>query len=266
MAKRPLIFGILNVTPDSFSDGGLFADVPAAIAHAHAMVAAGADVIDVGGESTRPGAARIDADEEQKRVLPVVRALCGEGIVVSIDTMRATTATAAVSLGATYVNDVSGGLADPGMVTAVTHSPATYIAMHWRGESESMDDLATYDDVAADVMSELSARVEVFMDKGLEPNRLWLDPGLGFAKEADHNWALLRDLDQLVALGYPVLIGASRKRFLSPFGEKPVDRDEATATISVLAADAGAAAVRVHDVGRTARAFDVRNAWVRGEA
>jgi dihydropteroate synthase len=266
MAKRPLIFGILNVTPDSFSDGGLFADVPAAIAHAHAMVAAGADVIDVGGESTRPGAARIDADEEQKRVLPVVRALCGEGIVVSIDTMRATTATAAVSLGATYVNDVSGGLADPGMVTAVTHSPATYIAMHWRGESESMDDLATYEDVTAEVMSELSARVEVFMDKGLEPNRLWLDPGLGFAKEADHNWALLRDLDQLVALGYPVLIGASRKRFLSPFGEKPVDRDEATATISVLAADAGAAAVRVHDVGRTARAFDVRNAWVRGEA
>jgi len=266
MAKRPLIFGILNVTPDSFSDGGLYADVPAAIAHAHAMVAAGADVIDVGGESTRPGAARIDVDEEQKRVLPVVRALCGEGIVVSIDTMRAATATAAVSLGATYVNDVSGGLADPGMVTAVTHSPATYIAMHWRGDSDVMSELATYEDVTAEVMSELSARVEVFMDKGLEPNRLWLDPGLGFAKEADHNWALLRDLDQLVALGYPVLIGASRKRFLGPFGEKPVDRDEATATISVLAADAGAAAVRVHDVGRTARAFDVRNAWVRGEA
>jgi len=266
MAKRPLIFGILNVTPDSFSDGGLFADVPAAIAHAHAMVAAGADVIDVGGESTRPGAARIDADEEQKRALPVVRALCGEGIVVSIDTMRAATATAAVSLGATYVNDVSGGLADPGMVTAVTHSPATYIAMHWRGDSGVMSELANYEDVTAEVMSELSARVEVFMDKGLEPNRLWLDPGLGFAKEADHNWALLRDLDQLVALGYPVLIGASRKRFLSPFGEKPIDRDEATATISVLAADAGAAAVRVHDVGRTARAFDVRNAWVRGEA
>jgi dihydropteroate synthase len=266
MAKRPLIFGILNVTPDSFSDGGLYADVPAAIAHAHAMVAAGADVIDVGGESTRPGAARIDADEEQKRVLPVVRALCGEGIVVSIDTMRAATATAAVSLGATYVNDVSGGLADPGMVTAVTHSPATFIAMHWRGDSDVMSELANYEDVTAEVMSELSARVEVFMDKGLEPNRLWLDPGLGFAKEADHNWALLRDLDQLVALGYPVLIGASRKRFLSPFGEKPIDRDEATATISVLAADAGAAAVRVHDVGRTARAFDVRNAWVRGEA
>jgi len=266
MAKRPLIFGILNVTPDSFSDGGLFADVPAAIAHAHTMVAAGADVIDVGGESTRPGAARIDVDEEQKRVLPVVRALCGEGIVVSIDTMRAATATAAVSLGATYVNDVSGGLADPGMVTAVTHSPATYIAMHWRGDSNAMSEFATYEDVTAEVMSELSARVEVFMDKGLEPNRFWLDPGLGFAKEADHNWALLRDLDQLVALGYPVLIGASRKRFLSPFGEKPIDRDEATATISVLAADAGAAAVRVHDVGRTARAFDVRNAWVRGEA
>jgi dihydropteroate synthase len=266
MAKRPLIFGILNVTPDSFSDGGLFTDVDSAVAHARTMVAAGADVIDVGGESTRPGAARIDADEEQKRVLPVVRALCGEGIVVSIDTMRATTATAAVSLGATYVNDVSGGLADLGMVTAVTHSPATYIAMHWRGDSESMEDLATYDDVTKDVMSELGARVESLMEHGLEPNRLWLDPGLGFAKEPDHNWALLRDLNQLVALGYPVLIGASRKRFLSPFGETPADRDEATTTISVLAADAGAAAVRVHDVGGTARAFDVRDAWVRGEA
>lgn len=266
MAKRPLIFGILNVTPDSFSDGGKFADVATAIAHAHALVDAGADVIDVGGESTRPGAARIDADEEQKRVLPVVRALCGEGIVVSIDTMRAATATAAVSLGATYVNDVSGGLADPGMVTAVTHSPATYIAMHWRGGSDVMDELATYENVTADVMSELSARVEFLMEHGLEPNRLWLDPGLGFAKNADHNWALLRDLGQFVALGYPILIGASRKRFLSPYGALPVERDEATATISVLAADAGASAVRVHDVGRTARAFDVRDAWVRGEA
>lgn len=261
MASQPLVFGILNVTPDSFSDGGLWDTPDAAVAHARRMVADGADVIDVGGESTRPGAEPIDADEEARRVLPVIRALCDDGIVVSVDTMRASTATSAISLGATYVNDVSGGLFDADMVTAVTHSPATYIAMHWRGDSRAMDDLAVYDDVTRDVMSELEERVERIMDAGLEPNRLWLDPGLGFAKNADHNWELLRNLDQLVALGYPVLVGASRKRFLSPFGESPADRDEATAAISLLAAEAGVAAVRVHDVGRTARAFAVRSAW-----
>ena len=261
MPSQPLIFGILNVTPDSFSDGGLWEDPDRAVRHARAMVAAGADVIDVGGESTRPGATPIDAEEEQRRVLPVIRALCGEGIVVSVDTMRASTASAAVSLGATYVNDVSGGLFDADMVTAVTHSPAVYIAMHWRGDSSVMDDLATYDDVTRDVIAELEERVERLMDAGLEPHRLWLDPGLGFAKNADHNWQLLRDLPQLVALGYPVMVGASRKRFLAPFGELPADRDEATAAISLLSAEAGASAVRVHDVGRTARALAVRAAW-----
>jgi dihydropteroate synthase len=264
MSSQPLIFGILNVTPDSFSDGGLWDNPEKAVEHARAMVADGADVIDVGGESTRPGATPIDADEEQRRVLPVVRALADEGIVVSIDTMRASTATAAVSLGATYVNDVSGGLFDPDMVTVVTHSPAIYIAMHWRGDSTVMEDLAVYDDVTRDVMSELGERVERIMDAGLEPNRLWLDPGLGFAKNPDHNWELLRNIESLVEMGYPVLVGASRKRFLAPFGESPADRDEATAVISVLAAEAGAAAVRVHDVGRTARAFAVRNAWQGG--
>jgi len=261
MASQPLVFGILNVTPDSFSDGGLWENPDKAVAHAREMVAAGADVIDVGGESTRPGATPIDTDEEQRRVLPVIRALCGEGIVVSIDTMRAATATAAVSLGATYVNDVSGGLFDPGMVTAVTHSPAVYIAMHWRGDSEVMDDLANYDDVTRDVVSELKERVERIMDAGLEPTRLWLDPGLGFAKNPEHNWELLRNLPLFVGLGYPVMVGASRKRFLAPFGENPTDRDEATAAISLLAAEAGAAAVRVHDVGRSARAFAVRSKW-----
>lgn len=264
MSSQPLIFGILNVTPDSFSDGGLWENPDVAVEHARAMVADGADVIDVGGESTRPGATPIDADEEQRRVLPVVRALADEGIIVSIDTMRASTATAAVSLGATYVNDVSGGLFDPDMVTAVTHSPAIYIAMHWRGDSTVMEDLAVYDDVTRDVMSELGERVERIMDAGLEPNRLWLDPGLGFAKNPDHNWELLRNIESLVEMGYPVLVGASRKRFLAPFGESPADRDEATAVISVLAAEAGVAAVRVHDIGRTARAFAVRDAWQGG--
>ena len=264
MSSQPLIFGILNVTPDSFSDGGLWENPDVAVEHARAMVADGADVIDVGGESTRPGATPIDADEELRRVLPVVRALADEGIVVSIDTMRASTATAAVSLGATFVNDVSGGLFDPDMVTAVTHSPAIYIAMHWRGDSTVMEDRAVYDDVTRDVMSELQERVERIMDAGLEPNRLWLDPGLGFAKNPDHNWELLRNIESLVEMGYPVLVGASRKRFLAPFGESPADRDEATAVISVLAAEAGVAAVRVHDVGRTARAFAVRDAWQGG--
>ncbi len=261
MSSQPLVFGILNVTPDSFSDGGLWETPDRAVEHARAMVAAGADVIDVGGESTRPGATPIDADEEARRVLPVVRALTDDGIVVSIDTMRASTAVSAVGLGATYVNDVSGGLFDPEMVTAVTHSPAVYIAMHWRGDSTVMEDRAVYDDVTRDVMSELQERVERIMDAGLEPTRLWLDPGLGFAKNPDHNWELLRNLETLVELGYPVMVGASRKRFLAQFGEKPADRDEATAAISLLAAEAGAAAVRVHDVGRTARAFAVRSAW-----
>jgi len=156
---------------------------------------------------------------------------------------------------------VSGGLFDPGMVTAVTHSPAVYIAMHWRGDSEVMDDLANYDDVTRDVVSELKERVERIMDAGLEPTRLWLDPGLGFAKNPEHNWELLRNLPLFVGLGYPVMVGASRKRFLAPFGENPTDRDEATAAISLLAAEAGAAAVRVHDVGRSARAFAVRSKW-----
>ena len=264
MANRPLVFGVLNVTPDSFSDGGLWDSPENAIEHARAMVADGGDVIDVGGESTRPGAARIDDGEERRRVEPVIRALVGDGISVSLDTMRAETARLGIDLGVDYINDVSGGLSDSAMLGVVAESEVTYIAMHWRGESDVMDGNATYGDVTRDVLSELRARIDAALGAGVAPGKLWIDPGLGFAKTVDHNWQILRDLDQFVALGYPVLVGASRKRFLAPFGEQPADRDQATAIISVLSAEAGVAAVRVHDVARTVEALDVRNSWWGG--
>lgn len=266
MASRPLVFGVLNVTPDSFSDGGLWDSPDRAVEHARELVAAGADVIDVGGESTRPGAARIDDAEERRRVEPVVRALVSAAISVSLDTMRSETARLGIDLGVDYINDVSGGLADPAMAEVVAGADVTYIAMHWRGESDVMDSNAVYDDVTRDVIAELRARIDALLDAGTHPSRLWTDPGLGFAKNADHNWQLLRDLDKFVALGYPVLLGASRKRFLAPFGETPAERDEATATISVLAAEVGVAAVRVHDVKRTVNALRVRDAWWGGSA
>jgi dihydropteroate synthase len=266
MANRPTVFGVLNVTPDSFSDGGLWDSPTSAIDHARAMIAAGADVIDVGGESTRPGAARIDDGEERRRIEPVIRALVAEGVSVSLDTMRAETARLGIDLGVDYINDVSGGLSDPGMLDVVAASDVTYIAMHWRGESDVMDGNATYGDVTRDVLTELRARIAAAQSAGISPGKLWVDPGLGFAKTAEHNWQLLRDLDQFVALGYPVLVGASRKRFLSPFGEQPTDRDQATAIINVLSAEAGVAAVRVHDVARTVDALHVRNFWWGGVA
>jgi len=264
MANRPLVFGVLNVTPDSFSDGGLWDSPDSAIEHARAMVADGADVIDVGGESTRPGASRIDDDEERRRVEPVIRALVADGISVSLDTMRADTARRGIDLGVDYINDVSGGLSDPAMLGVVADSDVTYIAMHWRGDSDVMDGNATYGDVTRDVLTELRARIDEVLEAGVTPGKLWIDPGLGFAKTAVHNWQLLRDLNQFAALGYPVLVGASRKRFLAPFGEQPADRDQATAIISVLSAEAGVAAVRVHDVARTVEALDVRNSWWGG--
>lgn len=266
MANSPLVFGILNVTPDSFSDGGLWASPDAARDHARAMVTAGADVIDVGGESTRPGAVRLDDGEERRRVEPVIRALVADGISVSLDTMRSETARLGLELGVDFINDVSGGLADPAMVGVVAGSDATYIAMHWRGESDVMDGNAVYGDVTRDVLTELRARIDALLDAGVAPGKLWIDPGLGFAKTPEHNWQILRDLNQFVALGYPVLVGASRKRFLAPFGDNPSDRDDATATISVLAAESGAAAVRVHDVRRTVDALRVRSAWWGGTA
>ncbi|OLT17491.1 dihydropteroate synthase [Pseudonocardia sp. CNS-139] len=259
--------GILNVTPDSFSDGGRWLDRDHAVAHGVAMRDAGADLVDVGGESTRPGAGRVDAEVEKERVLPVVRALAAEGVPVSIDTTRAAVAEAAVGAGAVVVNDVSGGLADPAMAAAVAALDVPWVLMHWRGHSDRMNALADYRDVVAEVRDELVARVDAAVLAGVEPAALVLDPGLGFAKTGEHNWALLRHLDALVGLGFPVLVGASRKRFLGDLladGDEPrrtAGRDVATAAVSALAAHRGAWGVRVHDVASTLDAVRVAAAW-----
>jgi dihydropteroate synthase len=265
--RRPLVMSVLNVTPDSFSDGGRYVDVDIAVAHALQQAAAGADIIDVGGESTRPGAHRISADEELGRVLPVVEKLVGHGVVVSIDTMRAEVAQAAVGAGAALVNDVSGGLADPDMHAWIAGVDVPYVAMHWRGHSTDMDRLATYTDVVGEVCAELGDRLADLAAAGVDPARVVIDPGLGFAKEPGHNWALLAALPRLAALGHPVLIGASRKRFLgellgTPGHPRPVaDRDAATDAITALAAANGAWAVRVHDVRGSRDAIAVAGAW-----
>ena len=247
--------GVVNVTPDSFSDGGAYLDADAAVAHGLALTAEGADLVDVGGESTRPGAERVTAEEERRRVLPVVRALTAAGAVVSIDTMRAEVAAEALSLGAVMVNDVSGGLADPEMAKTVAAARVPFVVMHWRGHSADMAARAVYGDVVADVVAELRGRLDALATEGVDPDQVVLDPGLGFAKTAEHNWALLAHLDALSALGRPVLVGASRKGFLGHLladeaGEpRPLaDRDHATAAVTALAAAAGAWAVRVHDV------------------
>lgn len=258
------IWGILNVTPDSFSDGGRHDDPTRAIAHARALIAAGADVIDVGGESTRPGSERVPLEVEQARVLPVISALASDGIAVSIDTMNAPTAVAAVAAGARYVNDVAGGRADPDMLAAVADTDADIVLGHWRGPSADMYALAQYSRVGREVALELSERVSAAAAAGIAPNRIVLDPGVGFAKTAEQNWQLLRELADVTALGQRVLVGTSRKRFLTPvLGEDATEqrRDLATAVTSVLAAEAGAWAVRVHDVGATRDALAVRAAW-----
>ncbi|MFC9324890.1 dihydropteroate synthase [Kitasatospora sp. NPDC057015] len=268
---RCAVMGVVNVTPDSFSDGGLWHDPARAIAHGLALRAMGADLIDVGGESTRPGADRVTEAEELGRVLPVVRELAEAGVVVSIDTMRATVAEQAVAAGARLVNDVSGGLADPAMAGVVAATGAPFVVMHWRGQSADMESLAVYDDVVADVVAELTGRVEALLAAGVKEEQLILDPGLGFAKTAEHNWALLGRLDALTALGRPVLVAASRKRFLGTLLANPEtgelrparQRDDATAAVSVLSARAGAWAVRVHDVVGTADAVRVVAAWQR---
>jgi dihydropteroate synthase len=246
--------GVLNVTPDSFSDGGCFADAASAIAHGLEMHAAGADYVDVGGESTRPGADRVDAREECRRVVPVIRELSAAGVRTSVDTTRAEVAQAAISAGATLVNDVSGGLADAGMAELVADAGVPWVLMHWRGHSREMYAAAEYDDVVDEVCAELTARVEDAVASGVSPAQLVLDPGLGFAKRAHHNWALLAGLDRLVALGLPVLVGASRKTFLGrlladAYGTvRPAERrDDATLATTVIAAEAGVWGVRVHD-------------------
>jgi dihydropteroate synthase len=258
--SRPRIMGIVNVTPDSFSDGGDYLRADAAVAHGEALVAAGAQLVDVGGESTRPGAARIPAEEEQRRVLPVIEALADRGIPVSVDTMNASTARAAAGLGATVINDVSGGQSDPGMARVVAETGLHFIASHWRGPSATMESNSTYDNVLRDVRNELKARVAELIVHGVSPDRIILDPGLGFAKTAAQNWTLLANLAALETIGYPLLIGASRKRFLAPLapeGAPTAARDPATATISALAAQSGVWGVRVHNVAATRDALDV---------
>lgn len=267
---RPVVMGVVNVTPDSFSDGGRWADTPAAVAHGRHLVADGADVLDIGGESTRPGATRPLVAEELARVVPVIEALAADGAVVSVDTMRAEVARAAVAAGAAVVNDVSGGLADPAMLDVVAASGATYVAMHWRAHSDRMQDLASYDGpggVVTAVVEELGERAEAARAAGIPAERLVLDPGLGFAKRGEHNWDLLAGLDEVAALGYPLLVGASRKSFLGALladadGEpRPVDgREVAGHALTLVLAQRGVWGVRVHDV-RGAR--DVLRVWER---
>lgn len=261
---RTLIMGVLNVTPDSFSDGGRWQNPDDAIAHGVAMAEAGASIVDVGGESTRPGATPVTDPEERRRVVPIVRELVARGITVSVDTMHAATALAAVDAGAEIVNDVSGGLADEGMARVIAETGVHFIAMHWRGGA---DVEAGYRDVVTEVRSELKNRVAELVVRGVPPERIVLDPGLGFAKDSSHNWQLLARLDELASLGHGILIGASRKRFIGallPDGAPMEARDEPTAVVSALAARSGAWAVRVHDVPSTRRALDVWERWQDG--
>jgi dihydropteroate synthase len=251
---RCVVMGVLNVTPDSFSDGGCFADPDSATAHGLQMHAAGADFVDVGGESTRPGADRVDAAEECRRVLPVIRELSEAGVRVSVDTTRAEVAEPAIGAGASLVNDVSGGLADARMARLVADAGVPWVLMHWRGHSREMYAAARYGDVVTEVCAELTARVEDVVAAGVAPEQLVLDPGIGFAKNADHNWALLGGLDRLIGLGLPVLLGASRKSFLGRLlagadgAVRPAEeRDAASLATTVLAAEAGVWGVRVHD-------------------
>jgi dihydropteroate synthase len=268
---RALVIGVLNVTPDSFSDGGLYADSQAAIDYGIWMVRHGADIVDVGGESTRPGARRVDVAEELRRVLPVVRALTAAGVLTSIDTMRGAVACEAVAAGAVMVNDVSGGLADEAMLLAVAGLDVPYVAMHWRAHGRVMHQFAEYADVVIDVRSELAARLEAADAVGLDLDRVVVDPGIGFAKNASDNWALLHRLDALAQLGRPILVGTSRKRFLGSLlanddgsPRAPRERDHATTATTALAAVAGAWAVRVHDVEGSADAVRVAAAWQAG--
>ncbi|HEV7451933.1 MAG TPA: dihydropteroate synthase [Pseudonocardiaceae bacterium] len=268
---RCVVMGILNVTPDSFSDGGRYLNRDDAVTHGVELRAQGADLVDVGGESTRPGAQRVDAPTEIARVVPVLRELAAHGVPCSVDTTRAAVAEAALEAGAIMVNDVSGGLADPAMAPTMARCRVPWILMHWRGHSTRMDQLASYQDVVADVRDELVARVDAAVLAGVDPGALVLDPGLGFAKTAAHNWALLGNLDVLADLGFPVLVGASRKRFLGALlagadgTPRPGDgRDTATAVVSALGAVAGVWGVRVHDVAASRDAIAVATAWRLG--
>ena len=279
-AGRPLVLGVLNATPDSFSDGGRFLSSEAAIAQARLLLAQGADVIDVGGESTRPGAIPVPRDEELARVIPVVAALVAEGATVSIDTIHAETAVAAVAAGARFINDVSGGLHDPDMLAVAAQASrahgASYIAGHWRGIPDPAHRRSDYADVVAEVRAALAERVAAALAAGVDRSHLVIDPGLGFDKTGEQCWELLRRIGELRSLGFPVLIGASRKRMLGEVleavpgaarkasdgaGDAFVERDLATAVVSALAAREGVWGVRVHDVASTVAALAVERAW-----
>lgn len=255
--------GVVNATPDSFSDGGRYLTADGAVAHGRALIAAGADILDIGGESTRPGAQRIAAHVEQERVLPVIRALAAEGVMISIDTLNASTAAAAIDAGALIVNDVSGGLADPDILDAVAETEAHYAIGHWRGPSDDMYARAQYDDVVDEVIAELGERHHEALAAGIPPDRLIVDPGLGFGKRGAQNWDVLRGLERIVAMGPRVLVGTSRKGFLAEAlaesGAEATERrrDLATAVTSVRAAEAGVWAVRVHDVTATSDALHI---------
>jgi dihydropteroate synthase len=241
-----IVMGILNVTPDSFADGGRHNEFDDAVAHGLAMIAEGVDIIDIGGESTRPGADRVSEEEELERTIPVVTELVKHGVTISIDTMRASTAEAAVKAGASIINDVSGGLADSHMLQTAARLQVPYIAMHWRGQSKDMNSKAIYGDVVNDVIAELNERIEAALDAGIQKDKLIIDPGLGFAKDAEHNWAIIDSIDRFVALGYPVLVGGSRKRFLG--GSSPDEREAATIELTKRLGTTGVWAVRVHSV------------------
>jgi dihydropteroate synthase len=264
---RCLVMGVVNVTPDSFSDGGRWFAAAAAVARGHELLGQGADLLDVGGESTRPGAARVAPEEELRRVIPVVRELAAAGAVVSIDTTRAGVAEVAVEAGAQLVNDVSGGRADARMPSFVADAGVPFVAMHWRGHSDVMENLTDYSDVVTDVLEELTRGVDRLVAAGVDADRIVVDPGLGFAKNAGHNWELIAALDRIVALGPPVLLGASRKRFLGSLLAKPdgtpapvEERDDASHAVTAIAAMAGVWCVRVHEVKASADAVRVAGA------
>ena len=241
-----ILMGILNVTPDSFADGGRFNSFDSAIKHAREMIAQGVDIIDVGGESTRPGADRVSEDEELARVIPVISELAKDNVQISIDTMRANTAEAAIQAGARIINDVSGGLADPKMLTTAAKLKTPFIAMHWRGQSKNMNSMANYGDVVHDVISELNLRISAALKAGIVKENLIIDPGIGFAKNTAQNWAIIDHIEEFVALGYPVLIGASRKRFLG--ADTPDERENATVALTKRLSTSGIWGVRVHSV------------------
>lgn len=248
-----LVMGILNVTPDSFADGGVNFEVSHAIHRGLEMIDEGVDIIDIGGESTRPGAERVSEEEEQARVLPVVKGLAGAGVTLSIDTMRASTAKLAIEAGATIVNDVSGGAADPDMFSTVATLGCKYTLMHWRGHSVDMNSKAIYEDVVTDVIEEVTIQLDKALAAGILRENIILDPGIGFAKDPEHNWEILQRIDEFIALGYPVLIGHSRKRFLG--GDHPDDREDATVKVTESLVGKGIWAVRVHGVKANVKAI-----------